>query len=681
MAETAVEEQITMAWAMSDEDLNYLWEAISSSKHVYFDLETTGLDDRATTGGRSNGGVASRVVLATFTLDLEDSNRVTNWVLPLSHPSSPFVGRWREVLKQVALTFRREKSRLIGHHVKFDARWVYATTGVDISDLIYWDTQVSSALEDENDSTRLEARAARNFGVAEWGEDLNLSYPGAAEQEDLFKLGEYGAKDTYYTYKLHKQHEALFFLDLTDYEEPQGSEEIRDARIGQVAKEVARPTVASLARMEQRGIGLDVPWTEAALAEDRREAARLYDELIAAVPDDELQETTASFAPTSKWFKRWAEIAEERGKLEVVAMTASGNPQWDKRALKALDRRGFTLAGKLLKYRNHVKRAEFLTSWLDKVTPEGRIHATYRPGGAVTGRLSASNPNMQQVTYALRQAFIPRPGYVIADIDYSQIEMRVAAFVSGCKPMLEAFQNGQDLHRIIAREIRQQRVNHEAMITLEEPHTVTLDEVTPEERQAGKAGNFGLLYGMGANGFQIYAQDAYDVTLTMEEAQETHDAFFTTWEGMEDWHSRVIVTARRQGYVTSPIGRVRRLPDIHSSNPYLSSKAERLAINAPVQGFASDLMQIATASIQGLIPGHERIPGVYPVASVHDSTVLEVKEENWEERVAEAIRRMVNLNDVLHRMDCDLTVPLAAEAVVGTRWGLSDVGELSNDEL
>src|SRR5690625_3903911 len=205
---------------------------------------------------------------------------------------------------------------------------------------------------------------------------------------------------------------------------------------------------------------------------------------------------------------------------------------------------------------------------------------------------------MQQVTYALRPAFIPRPGYVMADIDYSQIEMRVAAHVSGCEPMIEAFNSGQDLHRIIARQIMQQRENHEAILTGEEPHIVTLDEVTADERQAGKAANFGLLFGMGPGGFRNYAEEAYDVILSGEEANTAYEAFFTTWEGLAEWHLRMIARAKRYGYVTSPIGRVRRLPDIHSPIQKLASGSERLAINAPVQGFASDLMQMATASIQ-----------------------------------------------------------------------------------
>lgn len=667
-------EKINIAWAMTDEDLKYLEVAIRTSHRAVFDLETTGLDEHATTGGRSNGGIAARIVMASFTLDLEDSNRVANWVLPLSHPQSPFLGMWRETITRIAKVLREEKIPLTGHNVKFDVRWIQAITGVDLTDQVEWDTQISSGLEDENDSTKLEKRAARVFGIDEWGADLNLTFPGAAEQEDLFKLGEYAARDTYYTHKLLEYHRELFFLGEEDF--PEGPEEVSTARIGLLAKEVAMPTVAGLTKMEQRGILLDVKWAREALEADLRASNEALEYLVAEVPSERLNPQHVSLAPTSKWFATWAEEAEAAGKLEVVATTDTGRPQWNRKALSSLARRGFTLAEKLLDHRRHLKRAEFLKSWLDKVTPNGTIHSTYRVGGAVTGRLSSSGPNMQQVTYALRPAFIPRPGYVMADIDYSQIEMRVAAHVSGCEPMIEAFNSGQDLHRIIARQIMQQRENHEAILTGEEPHIVTLDEVTADERQAGKAANFGLLFGMGPGGFRNYAEEAYDVILSGEEANAAYEAFFTTWEGLAEWHLRMIARAKRYGYVTSPIGRVRRLPDIHSPIQKLASGSERLAINAPVQGFASDLMQMATASIQGLIPGYERVEGAYPVATVHDSVVLEVPENNWEEVTREAMERMVNVNPVLRRMDCELIVPLAAEAVIGTRWGLSDVGEL-----
>lgn len=289
---------------------------------------------------------------------------------------------------------------------------------------------------------------------------------------------------------------------------------------------------------------------------------------------------------------------------------------------------------------------------------------------------SSSGPNMQQVAKSLRPCFVPSPGYYLADIDYSQIELRVAAHMSQSIAMIESYQNGDDLHKVIARQIMQLGEDRRSREAEEEPRYIELDEVTPEERQKGKAGNFGLLYGMGAMGFQLYAESAYNVILTEDEAQEVYRAFFETWDGVGQWHARQITAAHRDGQVTSPIGRVRRLPDIFSANDRKVSGAERQAINAPVQGFASDLMQMASASIEGLLSGREPVTGARLVGTVHDSILVEVPIETWEETTRECIDRMVGVSEDLKRLDCHLTVPLVAEAQVSTRWGLSDVGEL-----
>jgi DNA polymerase-1 len=291
----------------------------------------------------------------------------------------------------------------------------------------------------------------------------------------------------------------------------------------------------------------------------------------------------------------------------------------------------------------------------------GDIHATYSAGTVSTGRLSCSNPNMQQVTAALRPAFIPREGYVFADLDYSQIELRVAAFVSRCEPMIEAFRRGDDLHTLLA-----------ARITGKAPAAVLAGE-----RKIAKAGNFGLLYGMGSYGFRAYAEQQYDVSFSQAEADAIHRTFFETWAGLAEWHARTIQRLHRTGEIVSPLGRVRRLPGVWDSNEGQVSFSERAAINSPVQGFASDLMQMAAASIEGALPGSQEVRGARIVATVHDSIVVEVPLADWRDVTMNCINRMVRVGDGLGQMDCVLDVPLAVEASVGTRWGLSDIGTLT----
>ena len=649
-----------VAWVLSLKDLTYLYAAIETAEEVVLDLETTGLDEFATQGGTRNGGVGARVVLASMTLPQPgETGEPTTWVLPLSHPDSPFLGTWVKVLRQVARLIVASERPLTNQNVKFDCRWVKATTGVDMSHRIVWDTRISSHLLDENTSTRLKERAPATFGIQRW-DDFDLSVPGAAERVPMFDLGLYAARDTYWTWRLARLAREQMYLD-GHGEQPETPDEVERARLGRLAVWCAMPTTATLTAIEQRGIRLDEGWTEVELVEHRKRAEEL--KIALATLYEGFDPDEASFAPTSHWFRDWTARAVEEGDLVIAELTPTGKPRWNKAVLTRQARKGSGVAQGILDLRSHAKKAEYLASWLDYVTPEGEIHAHYNAGSVVTGRLSSSEPNLQQVTAALKPAFVPREGYVFADLDYSQIELRVAAFISRSVPMIEAFQRGEDLHALLA-----------SRITGKAP-----EDVTPQERQAGKSANFGLLYKMGPYGFREYAEDVYGVTFTMEEAHAIHQAFFDTWEGMREWHARAILRAQQTGQVTSPIGRVRRLPSIFDGNPEVSSFAERAAVNSPVQGFASDLMQIAAASIEGNLPGYRGVDGARIVATVHDSILVEVPESGWEQVAQACMDRMLyGVQPVLARLDCVLDVPLAVEAKIGTRWGLKDVGSLAD---
>jgi len=709
-----------LSWVLGPTELNGLIEACRTASEVVIDLETTGLDEYATTGGPSNGGIAARIVLASLTLPQEgDDGRwngeiPTTYVLPLSHPDSPFLGSWRKTITRVLREGVLETRRAVtNQNVKFDARWVYALTGVDLSELIAWDTQVSSHLLDETTSTRLKERVPATFeGVDRW-DDFDLTYPGAAEDVPLIELGEYAARDTWWTWRLKQDHVEQMFLQGGGYPEPvydmlpESAEEYLTARLGTIATWVAMPTVASLTKIEQNGFRLDTGWARSRLQEDEKVARELLEELAGRYPM-----TTASkpsMHATSLWFKEFTQRAVDLGELRITAMTERGNPRWSKGVLGRQARQGYEVAEKILLQRNAEKRAEFLRSWLEHTRSDGRIHARYNVGRVATGRLSSSGPNMQQVTKKLRPAFIPSDGYYLADFDFSQIELRVAAFVSRCEPMLQAFNDGLDLHRLLGQRIvadRNKGINARARDiiarrdaeaaarergvpssslapTREELHWLesyvpmdenpSLEDVTPAERQGAKSANFGLLYDQSAHGYREYAEDVYGVVLTEEEAVAFHAAFFDQWKGMKEWHQKMKAFVRRNGYTISPIGRVRRLPNIWSGNSYLEGEAERQAINSPVQGFASDLMQLAAADIQGLLPGSKAVPGVRLVATVHDSIVAELPIESWRECAEEIKRRMEGVGRWVKRLGVELDVPIVADYDVGTRWSLNDV--------
>lgn len=651
-----------MSWVMNEDDLAHLLAAIETCEEVVIDLETTGLDEHSTTNGATNGGVSARVVLASLTLphaeDLRAGRNPSTYVVPLSHPDSPWLGQWRKVLRRIAQTVASQEVPVVNQNMKFDSKWIKATCGIDLSHLIEWDTQVGSHLLDENSSTRLKDRAPAEFGVQRW-DDHDLTYPGAAEDVPMFDLGIYAARDTYWTWRLAQFQRARMFLMREEYDEPESTDEIEAARLGKLAVWCSMPTVRTLTAIEQRGIALDVEWVQSLLDDYSQTRDELFTRLSGMYPFD-VDPSEASFAPTSNWFREWSEAAVRNGDLVVADLTPTGKARWSKNVLVRQARGGSQVAQDLLDLRGLIKRIEYLSSWLNSVTPQGRIHTTYNVGSVLTGRLSSSGPNMQQVTQVLKGAFVPSPGYVFVDLDYSQIELRVAAFISRCEPMIEAFRTGADLHTRLAARITGK------------PES----EVTPTERQAGKSANFGLLYGMGPYGFRMYAEDVYGVVFTQDEAMAVHHAFFETWDGIRQWHSRSGVRLEQTGRVVSPIGRVRRLPDIWDGNEERQAGAVRGAINSPVQGFASDLMQMAAASIEGNLPGHEAVNGARIVATVHDSILIEVPAERWKELGRECQRRMLAVTDVLERLDCTFDVPLAAEGKVGTRWGLSDVGTL-----
>lgn len=646
-----------VAWIWDADDIDTVIREIHAHPFITFDIEGTGLDEHATEGGPTNGGVAARVALLQLTLakSLDDLDPVT-WLIPLSHKGASLFPQWVSVLRRVAQAMLDSGADLTGHNVRFDCRWIFAATGVDLTPNIGWDTMVVEHLLDENTTTKLKVRAQRRFGVERW-DDVDLSTPGAAERVPLLDLGMYGARDTYWTWRLRvAQQWDLWLAPDQDADEWLEDEERTLLRLGSHAEFCVMPMVRNLAAVEQRGFRLDRDWVHSTLAECEEIVQRVSTELAALwdLPEEHA-DLAVSWAPTSNWFRAWTDEAVRLRRLRVDSMTGTGRPQWNSAVLKRQQREGNEVAGRLLELRQASKRAEFLRSWLELASPASRIHASYNVGRVSTGRLSSSDPNLQQVTKALKPAFVPDPGMLVVELDYSQIELRVAAFIARCQPMIDAYVRGDDLHRLMA-----------AQVTGKDP-----DDVTPEERQRGKAANFGLLYMQTPEGFQTYAETAYGVMLTLEQAYESYDAFFETWDGMAQWHQRVIHTLTRDGQIVSPLGRVRRLENALTGDPYLVSEAARQGCNAPVQSFASDVMQIVAAGIGGGFG--KPVPGVQMVSTVHDSIVVQVPADDWKRAVGQTMQRMINPHRLLEPMGCFLDVPLAVEATVGTRWGKGDV--------
>ncbi|MCW5593969.1 MAG: DNA polymerase I, partial [Burkholderiales bacterium] len=341
--------------------------------------------------------------------------------------------------------------------------------------------------------------------------------------------------------------------------------------------------------------------------------------------------------------KQLGEILFNQLKLTPVKKTPSGAPSTDEEVLEklALDH---PLPKALLEHRGLSKLKSTYTDKLPRMVnaKTGRVHTNYAQAVAVTGRLSSTDPNLQNIPVRtaegrrIREAFIAPPGSKIVSADYSQIELRIMAHLSGDKSLIEAFAAGEDIHRHTASEV----------------FGVSGAEVTSEQRRYAKVINFGLIYGMSAFGL------AGNLGIERAAAQSYMDKYFQRYPGVAAYMERTRNEARDRGYVETVFGRRLWLPDITSANQSRRQGAERQAINAPMQGTAADLIKLAMIAVQGWIESEKLATKL--VMQVHDELVLEVPEGELERVKPQVERLMTGV--------AELAVPLVVEAGVGENW-------------
>jgi DNA polymerase-1 len=270
------------------------------------------------------------------------------------------------------------------------------------------------------------------------------------------------------------------------------------------------------------------------------------------------------------------------------------------------------------------------------------VHTSFNQTVAATGRLSSSDPNLQNIPIRtelgrrIRQAFIPRPGNVLISADYSQIELRVLAHLCQDPALVEAFAEGQDIHAVTASVV----------------FNVPLEEVTPDQRRAAKVANFGVLYGLSASGLQR------DLGMPQDEAKAFINAYFTRFANVRTYLEQIKQDAYRDGYVETVLGRRRYLQDLRAANPVLRSAAERMAVNMPFQGSNADIMKLAMVAIRRRL--RERSMRSQMVLQVHDELVFDVYLEDLEELKPIIKQEMENAYQ--------LSVPLGVEVKVGPNW-------------
>ena len=400
-----------------------------------------------------------------------------------------------------------------------------------------------------------------------------------------------------------------------------------------VYTQIEMPTREVLFRMEREGVLIDSALLGAQSAS--------LGERIGALEQQAYQAAGQPFNLASP--KQLGEILFQRMKLPVTRKTATGQPSTDEDVLQELAA-DYPLPKLLLEHRALSKLKSTYTDKLPQMinAETGRVHTSFGQATAVTGRLASTDPNLQNIPVRtpegrrIREAFVSPPGHVLVSADYSQIELRIMAHLSGDASLLHAFAEGADIHRATAADI----------------FGVAIGDVTTEQRRYIKAVNFGLIYGMSAFGL------AAQLGIERAAAQQFIDQYFARYPGVADYMQRTRVLARTQGYVETVFGRRLWLPDINAGGGPRRQAAERAAINAPMQGTAADLIKLAMIAVQRWLDG-ERL-ATKLVLQVHDELVLETPAGEIERVIAEIPGLMSGV--------ARLRVPLAVDIGSGPNW-------------
>lgn len=574
-----------------------------------YDVETTGLQEWIPGAG---------IVSISFTFETGQS-----YVVPLWHSQSPWKN-WIKALHYLKPMLERDDCKYVAHNGKFDCRWL-AHFGVYVPQT--FDTMLAAHMIDENRSKGLKPLAQVILGVDAWdiGEDVKDAY-----NTPIKRLAVYNGKDTDYTLRLYHE----FKRQLK--EEP---------RIARVFAKLMMPASNALTKIEMVGLYADQHRIQVRLKEARQRKHKIMRTLI-----------KKHGAPGGINFNSPQQLAKWLFgdlKLPMIEETAKGAPSTKEAVLLKLGRL-HPAPALLIEYRLWTKRINtYLEPWLEaaRADKRSRIHSTYKLFGTVTGRLSSEGPNLQQVPREpfMRTCLGAPPGWKFVEADFSQVELRIAAMLAGESRMLRAFNTGADIHTQTASELSGKPA----------------DSLTKEERKKGKSSNFALIYDVGPQTLLDYMWEKFQIEVSLEESQGIINRFFKLYPRFRPWHDRQRRLAARYGRVSSPIGRVRHLPDMRSSNPSVRAEAERQAINSPVQSCASDLMLLALIRLSDLLPA--RVAWI--VGTVHDAILFQVREDSVE-AVAPIIKEvMEDLSVVKKKFGCIITVPIEAEVKVSQFWG------------
>lgn len=594
-------------------DNNYL--------HLSYDIETTGLvrfEDEVNLFGFGNDQV--------------------QYIIPLEARYSPLKGArmaQRKLIRTCVNWLNKNAKALVAGNGKFDDLFLKYRFGVKPN--ITFDVVLASHILNENTPNGVKENAVLECNAPEWDVDKDLKTGKYKTREKYQEYLTYLGYDIYYEYKLYK----VFHKKLK-----------QDRALMKLFYHLYMPGIISYETVEEHGVFIYPQQFKKVRKHLESEREAIEKQLLKMAKHEVNWNSPAQIQ----------KLLYEELKLPVIETTESGSPSTSEATLMQL-RDKHPIVELILKYRGvNIQISHFIDGWINRMWGR-RLFPNFKLHGTVTGRTSCTDPNLQQVPRdpIIRNLVGAPEGWSVVEIDYSQAELRIAAIMSGDETMKRIYQTGGDIHTHTYEMITGEKVSDDKYIK-------------KEQRKKAKAVNFGFVYGMGWRKFKIYARDNYGVDLTDKEAEQWRERFFQAYHFLPKWHSKQRRIVQSMGQVRSPIGRLRRLPDIYSTDKSKKAEAERQSINSPVQGFGSDLTILGMSEIMGNAQYYDPDyvldkDKFFVIGTVHDATLFEVRNDYLMEfcpRAKHILEHPKALEDVFH---FDTDVPIVADVAVGRSWG------------
>jgi len=583
--------------------------AIQKAKRTSFDSETTGLDRFA------DDAMVTTLIIGTFN---------KQWIFFFSKVPTNFTTHSIQQQILILLSQALKGREVSGANFKFDN--LYLEYLYDIKIPFTFDTGLAAHLLNENELQKLKYQVRNVFNAEDW--DISLAAKTGNEGPEV--LGKYGAGDGYWTRKLATH---------------QDKQLIAEDALSELYRKLVIPVAHIYEKIEKNGVFIDIP--------NMRKARRVLKQQrsIARKTLDRIGKGLGHTDVNWNSHDQVRDVLFNTIELPVQELTKTGAASTGADSLGMLKGQ-HEIIEPLLKYREAQKLITgFVDAWGKHMHDGCWLHPSFKIGGTVTGRPSCNNPNLQQTprNKLIRNLIGAPEGWLHFQLDYSQLELRIAAILSGCEEMLAVFLSGGDIHRATASAVS----------------GTPLEMITDDERFKAKAVNFGFIYGMGWKNFIKYAFNEYGVILSERESKAFRKRYFERYPGLQPWHDRMRRIVHSQGYVRTMTGRIRHLGDIYSPDSGVVAQAERNAINSPVQGFGGEF------TLMGLLD----IDKEYDIASdylqisgtIHDAILGRVRIEHAGE-ILPKMQKLMEHPSLVDEFGIELPIDMVVDLDIGN-WG------------